>query len=606
MRFINRLLIMVAVVVIAFASVSVLGVRALGETRQIADLSADLERLASETWRLQSLTFEIRLTEDFRTVIPQWRSSADELENRLSMIGEDPTVSRLVEQDEAFAERLSRLNDLVELVQKELDAFVAALSEFTDGFTSYPIESLQRLRDRGASYSVIQINRQGEMVTTYLDDTLQSVIGRIVERLDVLREASIERLVVVFFAVVIGATLIVALLILLFMRSLRGGFTRIDRGLARLNEGDLTVRLDRGSRDEIGELSSRIQGHIDEFSRVVGNIQGIVHAASLLRTDLVAASEESSASVTQIGGNITSIGTTIGELDGVIEQTGARLDEINRSIRELESEIERQARSVEESSSAVEEMTASVNGVSRIAADRQEAARSLRAVTNDGHQNVEATDEKVSAIAASVEEILGIITVINTIASQTSILSMNAAIEAAHAGEYGKGFSVVAAEIRRLSESTNENAKRIKQQLEQVAELTSETKRMSETTRESFRSVEVEVETTANALSEISATMRELAEGTEAVLAATVSAGEITQTIRRDATTVMSRSDEITREMRSVREMSSSVSGGIGEIGVGTREINQMVENLSSVTREMTDKIDELGASVGHFQIADE
>ncbi|HKJ85135.1 MAG TPA: methyl-accepting chemotaxis protein [Spirochaetia bacterium] len=606
MRFVHRLLVMVAVVLIAFASVSVLGVRALEETRQIAALSADLERLSSETWRLQSLTFEIRIADDLRSIVPQWRSSADELESRLTAINDDPAVLTLVERDEVFADGLLRLRDLVDLVQKELESFEATLSEFTDDFTSYPTGSLQQFRDGGPNFGVIQIDRVGQRVTTYLDDTLQSAIDRIIAQLEAVREASVTRLVLVFFGVVGTATLVVALLILLFMRSLRRGFARIDGALVRLSSGDLTVRLDRSSRDEIGELSARIQRHIDEFSRVIGTIQDISRAASLLRTDLVAGSEESSASVTQIGGNISSIGSTIGELDGVIEHTGARLDEINSSIRELETQIERQTQSVEDSSSAVEQMAASVNGVSRIAADRQEAARTLRAVTSNGHENVEATDEKVSAISSSVEEILGIITVINTIASQTSILSMNAAIEAAHAGEYGKGFSVVAAEIRRLSESTNENAKRIKQQLEQVAELTGETKRMSGTTRESFQAVETEVGTTSDALSEISATMRELSEGTESVLTTTAGAGEITQAIRRDATTVLSRSEEITREMRSVREMSSSVRGGIEEIGVGTREINHMVENLSSVTRAMTDKIDQLGASVDHFRIADE
>ncbi|MFW6288766.1 MAG: hypothetical protein ACOC2Q_03200, partial [Spirochaetota bacterium] len=144
MRFANRLLIMVAVVLIAFTSVSVLGVRVLGETRQIADLSADLERLVSETWNLQSLTFELRLTEDFRYVIPEWQASAEELGARLSAIGEDPIASRLTERDETFGEQMSKLRNLVDLVQNELDAFEEALSEFTDGFTVYPAVSMQR------------------------------------------------------------------------------------------------------------------------------------------------------------------------------------------------------------------------------------------------------------------------------------------------------------------------------------------------------------------------------------------------------------------------------------------------------------------------------
>jgi methyl-accepting chemotaxis protein len=394
---------------------------------------------------------------------------------------------------------------------------------------------------------------------------------------------------------------VVVLLILLFMRSLRRRFGEIGGSMQRLAAGDLTVQLNQASRDEVADLAKQVQSYIDEFARVVGDIKGIAESAGALRSDLVAASEESSASVTQIGGNISSIGSTIEDLDKTIEQTGSKLEEINGSIRELEERIEHQTRSVQESSSAVEEMTASVNNVSRIAADRQDAAKKLKAVTDEGHANIEATDEKVSSIADSVDEILGIITVINTIASQTSILSMNAAIEAAHAGEYGRGFSVVAAEIRRLSESTNENAKRIKEQLQTVAELATDTKRMSETTRERFSAVEHEVDSTAAALTEISATMRELADGTEAVLTATGQAGQVTQSIRSDATIVASRSDDITRDMHHIREISTSVRGGIQEIGVGTQEINQMVSNLASVTRDMTDQIDLLGHSVSRF-----
>lgn len=606
MRFISRLLLIVAVVIVAFASVSVLGVRILSETQQISNLSARLERLGSETWRLQALTFEIQVTNQFAGVIPEWREHAGELEERLTEITSMRQAERFAQRSPEFADALMRMGSLVELVQRELTAFEEALSEFTDGFTNYPVYSLDQLRDQDAGFTVLQIDRLAGTVTSYLDDTLQKLINRNIEELEEVRSSSVELLLYLFFGVVGIATVVIVLLILLFMRSLRHRFADIGDSMSRLAKGDLTVQLDQHGKDEIADLASSIQTYIDELTRVVGDVKRIVHSAGLMRSDLVAASEQSSASVTEIGGNITSIGKTIGDLDQTIEQTGGKLERINRSIRELDEQIEQQTRSVEESSSAVEQMAASVNNVSRIAGDRQEAARRLKTVTDEGHANIEATNEKVSSIADSVEEILGIITVINTIASQTSILSMNAAIEAAHAGEYGKGFSVVAGEIRRLSESTNDNAKRIKEQLQRVSELATDTKQMSETTRASFRSVETEADSTSAALTEISATMRELAEGTEAVLNATTQAGQITQSIRSDATVVASGSDDITGDMHHVREISASVRGGIEEIGVGTQEINQMVDNLSTVTREMTDQIDLLGTSVSRFVTEEE
>lgn len=604
MRFTTRLALIVAVVVVAFVGVSYLGLAAVRQSREIADLELQLERLSSDTSHLQSLTFEIRLTSSFATVIPEWRDRAATLEERLSAVMEASVLERLARSDQELATLLARMGSLIDLVRAEIDDYENVLSEFTAGFTDYPELGLARLEERRANFQAARVRTEGDRLAAYLDETMKTMLDRAILHLSGRREATVRVLMWVFLAVVVAASATVVVLILLFTRSLRARFADVGKVMQRLADGDLSVRVDGGS-DEIATVSRHMQRSIDAFAGIVTDIQRIVTSAGELRSDLVAASEQSSASVTEIGGNIASITSTIEDLDSTIEQTKAKLDGINEGIRSLEGRIEEQTRSVEESSSAVEQMTASVNNVSRIAADRQEAARTLKSVTDEGHANVEATDEKVSAIAASVDEILGIITVINTIASQTSILSMNAAIEAAHAGEYGHGFAVVAAEIRRLSESTNENAKRIKEQLQTVASLATDTKRSSEVTRASFRSVETEVDSTAAALNEISATMRELAEGTEAVLAATSQAGEITQSIRGEATAAAGRSDDITRDMGHVREISASVRGGIQEIGVGTREINEMVGNLGSVTQEMTEQIDLLGRSVARFRTGD-
>ncbi|MFW5715951.1 MAG: methyl-accepting chemotaxis protein [Spirochaetota bacterium] len=602
MRFINRLLLIVAIVVLAFLGVSVIGVQVLGQSQDISRLATDLESVSSMTWRLQSLTYQILVTDQLSTVVPTWRQIAAQLPQRLDEITSRPGAQRLAAGTPEFATALERMSALISALQTQASLLDEALSTLTEEFTDFPSGSLNTLIREQSSYPAMRVQSTADTVAVYLDDTLQAVINRTNVQLDEARTQAIRTMGIVFFSVVGAASGLVIAMILAFTRALRRRFAAIGNSMEQLAAGDLTVELRRDSRDEVAELAGHIQNYVDEFSRVVGDIKQIAASAEDLRSDLLAASEESSASITQIGGNISSIGSTIGDLDGTIEQTGAKLDDINRSIRELEEQIEHQTRSVEESSSAVEEMTASVNSVSRIAADRQEAAVRLKTVADEGHANIQVTDDKVTAIAESVEEILGIITVINTIASQTSILSMNAAIEAAHAGEYGRGFSVVAAEIRRLSESTNQNAKRIKEQLQRVAELATDTKDMSETTRESFASVETEVESTAAALNEISATMRELADGTEAVLAATQRAGEMTQAIRSDATTVASRNEDITRDMRHVREISTSVRGGIQEIDVGTKEINQMVGNLSNVTSEMTDQIDLLGRSVHRFR----
>ena len=605
MRFSTRLIITVAVVVVAFAAVSFLSLTVVSGVQQFSQTALEVQELSSAAWHLQSLTWQIQVSPNMAQVVQKWLEAKEYLLGSLESVVTDAGRLNRGTENQQLADTLEDLQGTSRILSDQLDSYTETLSDMSSGFADYPAGSLQAARQRSTDLALLRTISRGELVAIYLDDTLQAVVARVVEALDAAEEESSQLILIFFFAVVGAAVLVVITMNLLFLRSLNKRFSNIGASMNQLAQGDLTVKLSTKGKNEVSALSRHIQNYIEEFARVVADIKGIAEAASGLRSDLMAGSEESAASVTQIGGNIDSISRTIGDLDGTIEETGKKLEEINQGMQDLERQIERQSHTVEESSSAVEEMTASVTSVSKIADERRQAAERLRAVTNEGHKNVAGTDENVQAIANSVEEILGIITVINKIAGQTSILSMNAAIEAAHAGEYGRGFSVVAEEIRRLSDDTNANAKRIKDQLGQVADLVTKTQEGSETTRASFASIEEEVGSTASALEEISATMRELSEGTASVLESTQEAGKVTTEIRGDATRAAARTTEITQDMKHVRDISTTVRGGIDEIGVGTREINRMVQNLSDVTQAITDQIDRLSSSVSRFRTAE-
>jgi methyl-accepting chemotaxis protein len=168
------------------------------------------------------------------------------------------------------------------------------------------------------------------------------------------------------------------------------------------------------------------------------------------------------------------------------------------------------------------------------------------------------TIEAVKGISESVDGIAQAIKIIGDIASNTNLLSMNAAIEAAHAGEAGKGFAVVADEIRRLSESTRENSRNIASTLSNIIGGISVTSKRSADTDGLINGMSGEINGVAQTMSSLIATLAELS----------------------------SQSAEITASLSALRELSTGVRTSYAEMLAMTGRLRMAMEELSRVSRE--------------------
>ncbi len=497
------------------------------------------------------------------------------------MITTDPELNELLSEDleEDSEEVLSLLDELNKMslsseMKKQLNILAPINAE------------LSLIRDKVRDLALLNKNEEAYHV---FKTELEPKRAQFVEVLDHIQQLNVDEALKdyeeasataenaqEFTIVTIVLSLLITIVIGLFIsRLITKPIKNIQRLLGQVENGDFTVIGDYQSKDEIGVLNN-------SFNNMIKGVNNVIQTVGKTSEQVAAASEELSASA---------------------EQNTRASGHISATTQELVVGAENQVEIIKESSSLIEKIN---DGTHQIASNTEvvsttvnEAARLSsegRKVINEANNQMEYIDGTVTSLVDSFtvlsnrsKEIGKIIEVITGIAKQTNLLALNAAIEAARAGEHGKGFAVVADEVRKLAEESAQSAQQIYHLVAAIQQDTDQTmKTVHNATGEVKQGITV-VQVAGNTFNQI-----------ESVISDAVPQIE---NIKENVQKLLTGLQNVNNSIESVSEVATETAASTQTVTAATEEQLASMEEISSSSQALANLSEDLQSLIKQFKI---
>jgi len=368
-------------------------------------------------------------------------------------------------------------------------------------------------------------------------------------------------------------------------------------------EGDLTKSINVNTKDEIGDLAQDFNFTMEKIRNFISTIKYKINGLNHTSFELSVNMGETSMVVMQITSNLDNMENLMVKQENGAEEAGQAVGNIKENIDNLKKIIEEQTESVNMSSSAIEEMTANIHSVTQTLVENSKNVSALTEASENGKTGLQLVAQEIREIAHDSEGLLEINSVMNNIASQTNLLSMNAAIEAAHAGEAGKGFAVVAGEIRKLVESSSEQSKTIGAVLKKIKGSIDKITYSTENVLNRFEAIDSSVKIVSEQEENVRNAMEEQGQGSRQILEGVSNVNEITRQVKGDSNEMHEGAKEVIQESKNLDKATQEISNGMNEIASGADQINVAVHHVNEISVKNREGIDTLIREVSRFKV---
>ncbi|WP_335911827.1 MULTISPECIES: HAMP domain-containing methyl-accepting chemotaxis protein [Shewanella] len=496
------------------------------------EIAASAAALDSNVTNLISTVYDLVATED--------RSKYEIIVKELSYISNEA---------EAKLEYISRHGDGVidADILNEMTSELGKLNQHLKGKNSIQAQKAIQLELKASTQvalAQVETDKQNaNQAMAALSGAIETLTNEInAKTLASIDSASMQTLLVVLVAILVAIAVSIAV-----VKPLTASLNRINQALNILASGDLTHKLDDSGEDEFAELSRNC-------NRLIDSLRGLIRGILDRSNQLAAAAEQTSAVTSQ---------TTIG-----IQEQKSQVDQVATATTELSSSAQQVSHSADHALSQIKQA--------------DEEAQNMRIIAEENRRTIEALADEVAKagqvinkVHSDSDAIGSILDVIRGIAEQTNLLALNAAIEAARAGEQGRGFAVVADEVRNLASRTQESTQEIQQMIQVLQTGTQEAVAVMEQGRAQANSCVAKTEQANQALEAISESVHQAFDAGTQIANAAQEQNLVSQ--------------QVSEKLEHIALISEETASGADQTAQSSHQVAQLAE--------------ELQASVGEFKV---
>lgn len=376
--------------------------------------------------------------------------------------------------------------------------------------------------------------------------------------------------------IVFSVTLIVAgTLIFFIVRTISKRLSNLARFSKKVSEGDLRDKLQIQSDDEIGQVGKGFNTMIDSLRSLIGAVQTSVENVASSSEELTASAGQTSKATEHITLAIEQFSSGNESQNDKVELSSEELEEMNRGLQNMNE--------------SAESITASSIKSTDIAGEGGQLVEKTASQMNVIDQSVKKAENVISALESKSKDITQILGVINGIADQTNLLALNAAIEAARAGESGRGFSVVAEEVRKLAVQSANSAKEIENLIKEIVQ-------DIDVSQEVFTAVNREVQSGLSFTEQTKVSFHNIFEMTKEI-------SDQLQTMNQTVVQLSKGSAHVSEAVREIADVSRESSANIQDIAASAEEQLASMEEISSSSATLSSMAEELRDLISKFKV---